>query len=1716
MDDRELLRQFDTFKKSPAPPSEEDDMLLYQFDKMRRMAHGRPTEESPGVGEFLPEKFSKFKRRKETVTEVAGRLGYGMLSWLPSQLSGLGQIGFQKLNNILFGSEAKSLHRTPEERAKFAAAVRSPEEIRKMADQSQAIWDILPPPDTPEVKRVMEKIGKGFEYVFTPFRIADEYYNEIGYPNLGYTIRFIGELLFFKGVHKVGGKISVKVKKLSGKLREKASPKEVEKALDKVLDEMNVTREEIATPESMQRYIDEIYGGKATPPPGAAPPPPPPGVTPSPKRVAPSGEAAIPTKVTLPTNKQKIYAHKLAKTLNMDDIAYRNLAEKITGKRSMMEMSGEHAGKFIGTLRKMKEAKDAKKTGRETKKEIEEARIKREDEEQIRLRDAEKDRLEVKKKEAERNIEESGIVKETSTEIYHRTFAVPAVRDFLEVGNIGGARAVYNETLLYKSKLWGDKIKAEIDQLEKTGLISSKTSIEQSKAEFRDAMLREREAPGSITSSDIRILAGHIGDSRIIEALDLKNRGKRLDDLNRLAGIEPERPRKPSKPKELPEPPVDWKSEAEKFGVIYNGTQKGVGDKPLLALFTDPKTGSTFSVRPGEKVATKLGELREKFRIDESKEPPKKPLESKEPPKPREPKRIEVPYKELKSELDPVFDLIGESGLKRKKNFRITVRDLGPGEVAKVSPTWHDGTFRYTVLKTAEGELTEGVFGSYDTMTVSPAARGGEGRLPAGSTAYIIDLGPYDSRTVRIYRQSAKEIERRPDVSKLEDLRIREESPKPKDPEVREPTPSTVKQVISDDIVATQDMGIYAEIKEMIGKKKKVGQILKDLKEGIYYKEDLKDFGYIEKDIRDGIRAIKAEMGDKSAIRQIKNKLKEEKREVEEIPDVKPTDVERVHPETGRPAGVKDDLTTTPKRIDEVKERWLVEQSPITKADGSIVKSKFIAMRRAEELGLVGDIVNNPKGEGWLIKSTKEQRKARSEMEREEWEDILREEDRLGKTETGLRERERVDIDVDKIPWGERGAITFSKENVKKLKDLFKKGVYPREDIVEGLKKRGATEENIKEIFPDTFVQIPNKGVESKWLKPEQDPLEFLPRRNLKNGMKAPAVTRGEAHAVATMKDMSRRLTSEDFSLENPIRTFEKLPSEIKEMFYRIVKRGEKLTYDRLRDILKRTKKIRKSVPYTSQKRIGIHAIARQPDGIEVLAGQEITKIPKLKPKELKAYNDLRGIYDELYVLVNKARVESGEKPFPKMENYFTWMQDFQRLKNTKDFTMFDDWRTIESKMAQTKRVPSFRFAEFRAGPEKSRKLSLNSFEVIDAYAKTATEYIEMGPRLAKLHELLSERFGMASNAPHAYNFIKQWHAYQTGKIPAWDIANPQVRKGMQVLNTNIMYGLLSYYLRSAFIQPAALASSYAVLGGYYMGVGLSHAMSPSKWKRAGRISDVLNTRAPESVMYDAMEIGTGLPGQIQRKVGQTGLLPLTGLDSVAARITWLGAYAKALEKLKMSKIDAKHYADDIVTKTQASGARSDVAPLQRTQVGRTLTCLQTFVINHWGFITKDVMGIKNANINNPTRVKRIIRFVLATTAVNALFEDGFGLNSPNPTPIKAYREEFEKTENHPKAFRSGVKEIAEYIPIWGGRLRYGSELGGPVISKTLELIEKGSVSALTMLMGLPGANEFFRAARAYERRGTLADILLGRYIEPPKDKKGISSIPNIQKKISR
>jgi hypothetical protein len=86
---------------------------------------------------------------------------------------------------------------------------------------------------------------------------------------------------------------------------------------------------------------------------------------------------------------------------------------------------------------------------------------------------------------------------------------------------------------------------------------------------------------------------------------------------------------------------VDWEVQAKEHGIKFNGMQERPGGSPI-ALFTDPKSGSTFSVEPGGSVVDRLSASRKVNKVG-------KEVDSRQAPPSTEMKTLETEIGSLRS-----------------------------------------------------------------------------------------------------------------------------------------------------------------------------------------------------------------------------------------------------------------------------------------------------------------------------------------------------------------------------------------------------------------------------------------------------------------------------------------------------------------------------------------------------------------------------------------------------------------------------------------------------------------------------------------------------------------------------------------------------------------------------------------------------------------------------------------------------------------------------------------------------------------------------------------------------------------------------------------------------------------------------------------------------------------------------------------------------------
>ena len=605
-------------------------------------------------------------------------------------------------------------------------------------------------------------------------------------------------------------------------------------------------------------------------------------------------------------------------------------------------------------------------------------------------------------------------------------------------------------------------------------------------------------------------------------------------------------------------------------------------------------------------------------------------------------------------------------------------------------------------------------------------------------------------------------------------------------------------------------------------------------------------------------------------------------------------------------------------------------------------------------------------------------------------------------------------------------------------------------------------------------------------------------QRKLANGMLAPPVPMSDFRTLLDLKELP--LTKGDYKL---------MP------FYRIAKLLGARAYDRLEFGMKDAEKSANTAFHyeadafdakykllkadggmsrKSMTRIGTYAIAQRANGEAILKAMG-KKPPALTPNELEMYHYIRGKYDQLWNEVNAARVYAGKEPIEKVDDYFT----FNRI--------FSEWEQMNPSLVETPAVlwnnfihPKMTGFQYAKQAKRSlRQVDLDAGRVFKAYLQKAESHIHIGKEIARDRELLKPFrnsrgdvvYNMDASAPNARVKIQEWLDDAAGIRPKSTELSQFFSKALDRLGSNIARSTLSYNIRSALIQPTSMVNSVVDIGVRDMHYGISSLMSKAKRAEAMRLSSVLQTRKFDMAVDMATSTTGGRIDLALRKVADLGFGPLKILDMVSAEATWIGAYkhAQRVEGLRPGRESAR-YADDVVLRTQGSGMRSDMAPIQRSALGRAATLFQTFVIGNYHFLTKDVAGIGKGHSAPQVakNISNIARWVGYGLLVDVLFEDVLGMKSPMPQPVTAFVKEYSKSGKLGTAALRSAGEVAEIFPIIGGGIRYGKSPLGAVAET---LTEVSTVAGKTRgpgispvelgakIAGIPGTAQVARALRS-------------------------------------
>lgn len=526
-----------------------------------------------------------------------------------------------------------------------------------------------------------------------------------------------------------------------------------------------------------------------------------------------------------------------------------------------------------------------------------------------------------------------------------------------------------------------------------------------------------------------------------------------------------------------------------------------------------------------------------------------------------------------------------------------------------------------------------------------------------------------------------------------------------------------------------------------------------------------------------------------------------------------------------------------------------------------------------------------------------------------------------------------------------------------------------------------------------------------------------------------------------------------------------------------------------------------------------------------------------IKIKENPAYaplmSEMQTRFKQILDRVNDARTKIGKRAIPEMQDYLTFFAKEDMLTQAKNFIMGEHGNKYQSNLildsldtirarhsANALDASSFHHTK-RTGLRDGIKLELDPLEIYHRYMNESIPHIRYSPLNTFVRSMLKDTLTM----PNGKQVVIGEHNPGLAKtLTSWNnnligVANVNVPKGLErtlnTINGNMTAATLMGNLRTILAQTGVTAQLFAE----YDLTALKGATSMLTMKDVPiDKSSVLSTSLLDASFGKQSHLLSSKARRGFELTKTVGAAPMTAIDYAFRELTWRTAWettARAVKQGLMTEREAIRRADSAVVRINSSGAAPELSPIQMNALGKTLTLWQTFTINNLNWMGHHMLGIKNPDVSPGMAVARVIKFATATALLNTIFEDGLGIQSPSPAPIKAMETASKEDKSNAAITLAGLKEMMELFPV-GAALKYGSHpLGAQaelfarmskimssndiyykdVIAKAIDGDTKSQqiiTELIATVSGVPGTAQTGKYIRGRERGESIGRALIG------------------------
>lgn len=763
----------------------------------------------------------------------------------------------------------------------------------------------------------------------------------------------------------------------------------------------------------------------------------------------------------------------------------------------------------------------------------------------------------------------------------------------------------------------------------------------------------------------------------------------------------------------------------------------------------------------------------------------------------------------------------------------------------------------------------------------------------------------------------------------------------------------------------------------------------------------------------------------------------------------------------------------------------------------------------------------------------------------------------------------------------ERGAVDVTDmrilaDKLREIQDTAKKMGRSVEDLLDSL---GMTPEAIRQVVAQ-IEGLPETEKRTRELDPILEEM-FNPESGIHSQTVKRTKTKGDTRTIPVSKDWEIRLrnTPRDSWGKKVVRqgadgteliTFEKGKiakfMALTEIPLRAFKRFglEEIWYDwtalereRLDWVKAEQKEVKAITKGLSKKELHEIALAAEADqagGREILAGMGVTEIPTLSPKQRGAVDWFRKHFDKMHDRINYNRTNMGQYAMPYVENYFPRMRQLNVLKER---GLIDNLTTLTPSRANAL-VKEFSgiFNPHALKRTKAKDLPVE-LDIVKGYLRYidfASSDMYTAPIGALAKELANSKVlkegkrgktPFVTKNPEAAILLDRWadDILHHDDLAELNKKYPGVKAFSNYIHRNLVSAILLGSVTTVLKQVGAFTGTLSEAGPAYTIWGALRYMGEKpitkigrKLTRAKEKSNILNIRRSDIYFEKIHELWvSGDIGTTGEGIRQIAGMPMNVLDAITAEISWNAFYDYATRGLKMDETAAFRWAEEKTAYTQAVGIRGATAPIQNIPIVSLATLFQTFAINDFNYVARDLLGIKNPDPKNFNHFRKVMRYVVGGYLLNSIAQLG-NVDPPHPQPFVTYQEHIEEGDINAEALAFSFLELFEKVPLIGGAIKYDSSLFGavgelaadvPTAAKyAIAMLDWNNMSVaqrfraglfighvLGRVYGITMSNQIRKSIRTASQGGNTWEIILGTYIEEAR-KQGVSRPPGISGSI--